>query len=162
MSTGTIPPDRLRAALHQTGYDWLVRFWGEDSKHNLEKTASDLEKFLREYQRRYKEQPDVLGLVAQNPTKAAAFLQPDTLLASREMKIMVWRILLGCEIRAIDFKYKQGGETSLRFRLMTPDGEEETYETHNASDFRVLRHIGITGVGDDSILQGFYALVKQD
>ena len=60
---------------------------------------------------------DLFGLVETNPTKAAAFFQPDTLQASREMKLMVWRILLGCEIQGIELTSTEQGKQSL-FRFV--------------------------------------------
>jgi hypothetical protein len=160
MTATAITPDRLKDALKRTGYDWLLRYWGRESGKHLEATAAALGAFVREYRRRFKERPDVLGLVEENPLKAAAFLQPDTQLASLEMKVMIWRILLGCEISKIQFRYQAGKSALLRVRLVTPWGSEETYTSQEASDFRVLRHIGITGAEGDYNLQGYYTLAR--
>lgn len=157
MTTPSIDRVRVRAALEKTGSGWLLSYWGQDTDKHLDKIVAELRGFVQEYRRRFKETPDILGLVDVNPAKAAAFFQLDTLSASREMKIMIWRLLLGGDIVELAFRYKAGEPSSLRVCLVTPYGEEETYQSEDASDFRILRHVGLTGVGEQSLLQGYYA-----
>ncbi len=153
------PIDRaaVRAALDKTGNGWLLSYWGQDADKHLNKVVAELKSFVRAYRRRFKDTPDILGLVEVNPIKAAAFFQTDTLLASCEMKIMIWRLLLGSDISELEFRYRVGEPISFRIVLVTPYGDEETYQSEDASDFRILRHIGVTGVGEQSLLQGYYA-----
>jgi hypothetical protein len=160
--TTSIDLAHLRVALEKTGNTWLLHYWGAESEKHLKKLAKELEGFQREYKRRFGETPDILGLADVNPTKAAAFFHFDTFLASREMKILIWRLLLGAEIEQVDLKYHAGKDLSLRIVLIAPydiEGDEkETYETTNTSDFRVLRHFGLAGVERHFELQGYYAL----
>jgi hypothetical protein len=149
--------EKVRSALERAGSGWIFRYWGNDAEKNLDKVTADLDRFAREYHRRFGERPDPLTLVEENPWKGAVFFQIDTLLLSTEMKIMIWRLLLGCEITRVDFKYRAGREWSLSVALRTPyGGDEEVYAGQQPSDFRVLRHLGVTGVGDQVYLQGYY------
>jgi len=160
--TATIELSVLREAMEKTGNEWLLNYWGEEAEKHLKKLAADLGRFQREYKRRFKETPDVFALVDVNPPKAAAFFHLDSLLASREMKILIWRLMLGVDIDKIDLKYKAGKVFALRITLIAPyDVEEEAkeeYVTTSTSDFRVLRHFGLMGVEGGFEIQGYYGL----
>jgi len=157
MTVHSLDRATLQAALEKTGSGWLLSYWGQDADKHLDKLVAELKGFVQEYRRRFKETPDLLELVDVNPAKAAAFFQVDTLMASRPMKVMIWRLLLGAEIAELDFQYKAGLGSSFRVQLVSPYGEEETYQSEETSDLRVLRHVGLTGVGAQFMLQGYYA-----
>jgi hypothetical protein len=149
---------RLREALEQVGAGWVFEFWGADTDKNLDQINKGLDEFITEYERRFGEKPDPFQLAKTNPYKGAAFFQVDTLLVSVEMKVMVWRVLLGCEIAKVAFDYKAGSAPAFSVTLSRPYGDgTETYEGRQPADFRVLRHFGITGVGEQVYLQGYYA-----
>jgi hypothetical protein len=142
----------VRAALEKTGQDKVLRLWSKDGEQELRKAAAGLKQFVLQYRRRFRETPDVLGLLDENILKARAFFHFDTLRASCEMKIMVWRLLIGGEIQAVDFRYRAGKRSLLRIQLLSLDWRKETYESADALDFRVLRHIGVAF----DRLQGYY------
>jgi hypothetical protein len=152
---------RIKQALEQTGNSWLFRFWGEAEAKNLEKIRLDLEEFAKEYQRRFGERPDPFELLQVNPWKGAAFFHVDTLSASVEMKVLVWRILLGCEIARVEFRYEAGKPSFVKVVLRPPYGQgEEEYTSRHFADFWVLRHFGTSGVNDQLHLAGYYARAK--
>jgi hypothetical protein len=152
--SASIDAAAVRTALEKTGQDKVLRLWSKDGDQKLRKIAAGLKEFVREYRRRFKETPDVLGLLDENELMARAFFHRDTLMASCEMKIMVWRLLMGGEIRAVDFRYRAGKRSAVRVQLLTspPDWRKETYESADALDFRVLRHVGLAF----DRLQGYY------
>ncbi len=147
----------VRIALEKTGQDLLLRLWSKDADQMLRKVAGGLKQFVHEYRRRFKETPDILALIDENTPKARAFFHFDTLMASCEMKIMVWRLLMGGEIRSVDFRYRADKRSSLRVHLLSADWQKETYESTEALDFRVLRHVGLAGEPQQGRLQGYYA-----
>src|SRR4051812_11832418 len=139
----------IREAFIESGSDWIFRFWGDNTDENFEKVRQDIDKFIREYKKRFGERPDPFHLLKVNPLKGTVFFQIDTFMVSVEMKIMMWRILLGCEILKVDFNYEAGKRPSFRVVLRPPyGGHEETYTGKDPGDFRVLRHFGISGVDD--------------
>jgi hypothetical protein len=150
----SIDATAVRTALEKTGQDKVLRLWSKDSQHELRKAAAGLQRFVREYRNRFNETPDILGLLDENAAKARAFFHFDTLTASCEMKIMVWRLLMGGEIRTVDFQYRAGKRSLLRvqLQLFSPPWHKETYESTEALDFRVLRHVGVAF----DRLQGYY------
>jgi hypothetical protein len=153
----SINVEAVRTALEKTGQDQLLRLWNRDNGRQLRKIAAGLKDFIREYQRRFKETPDILGLMEENRPKARSFFHYDTLRASREMKIMVWRLLMGGEIGSVDFRYRTGKQSSLRVQLLSLEGRRETYESTDTLDFRVLRHFGLAALGSGQVyLQGYY------
>jgi hypothetical protein len=150
---------RMRRALEQSGNAWLLQYWGAQVEEGLQQVVDDFGAFVTEYARRFGgETPDPFTLLDRNPDKGRAFFQVDTLTASVEMKIMVWRILLGCDIQRIAFHYDVARGTELTVTLRTPYGEEEQYRGQQGRDFKVLRHFGATGVDGHLVLQGYYAL----
>jgi hypothetical protein len=154
----SIDATAVRTALEKTGQDLFLRLWSRDGDQKLRKIAAGLKQFVHEYRRRFKETPDILGLLDENTPKARAFFHFDTLMASCEMKIMVWRLLMGGEIRAVNFRYRAGKPSSLRvqLQLFSPPWRRETYESTEALDFRVLRHLGLAGEEGQGRLQGYY------
>jgi len=160
--TAVADKTRLKEALEKSGSGWIFGYWGEEAEKHLKKLAADLGSFQREYKRRFKETPDVFALVDVNPPKAAAFFHLDSLRASREMKILIWRLMLGADIEQIDLKYKAGKVFALRITLIAPcdveEEDKEEYVTTSTSDFRVLRHFGLIGVEGGFEIQGYYGL----
>jgi hypothetical protein len=153
----TSMPVRLKQALEDSGNAWLLGYWGNDADAMLERAAEDLEAFLLEYERRFGERPDPFAFLQKDRLKAKAFFQLDALQASVEMKIMIWRILLGCDIVRVEFRYTQASVMELTATLKTPYEEEEIYRTTQSRDFRVLRHFGATEDNGHLVLQGYYA-----
>jgi hypothetical protein len=150
--------ERLKKAIASTGGSWLLDLWDPDPQAELKFLETGLEEFVREYQQRFGDRPDPFALLESNPTKATAFFHMDTLMLSTEMKIMVWRILLGCEIIQVDLQYRADLEPSLLVVLRPPYGKtEERYRSNRGLDYQVFRHFGMAGIFSKFILQGYYA-----
>lgn len=154
-----LPPSRLRLklAIDKAGGEWISRVWGKDRNEILDRIHKDIDDFTKEYERRFGDKADPWELLKLNPTKAAAFFHMDTLSASVEMKLMVWRVLLGCEIVEVKFAYQVGAMSKLFIKLRAPYGQKpEDYESDFPRDFAVLRHLGTTVSGGKLVLQGYY------
>ncbi|HLN31907.1 MAG TPA: hypothetical protein VK395_29520 [Gemmataceae bacterium] len=156
--TDSSKQDRLRKALDVSGSAWLLEYWGDDAESRLAQAVVDLDDFACEYERRFSERPDPFELLESDPIRGKAFFQIDTFVISLEMKIMIWRIMLGCEILRVEFRYDMEDATDLLITLRTPYGAEEQYRGKRSRDFRVLRHFGATEDNERLILQGYYAL----
>jgi hypothetical protein len=156
MST-PVDPDVVEEALNRAQLKWLLDYWGSDKPDHLRQTAKEISEFIQEYAARFNDSPDPFKLLNDNPEMGRAFFQFDTLIASAEMKIMIWRILQGCEIVQVDFHYDKSGQPSLEVKLLTPYGEPEEYKSNHWADFRVLRHLGTLKTNDQLRLQGYYA-----
>ncbi len=152
----------LRNALQRSGTDWIFRYWGANEEKHLERVRLDIGKFQREYKKRFHELPDPYALLAENPAKGAAFFQGDALQSSLEMKIMIWRILLGCEIVGIDFRFRLGEPPHFEVRLRPPySTDEEVYLAPDPGDIRVLRNLGFVQSGHQLFFQGYFPLKGQ-
>jgi hypothetical protein len=151
--------DRIKSAIISSGEAWLSETPDVHQQQILDQITREVGAFQTEYQRRFGVEPDPFELIATDPLRGRAFFQTDTLRTSMEVKIMVWRLLLGCEIRRIHFDYDSEGETVLTFVLKTPDGEEEFYKGEPFRDFGVLRHLGSFATSPDNQfrVQGYYA-----
>jgi hypothetical protein len=156
---------RVRAALEDAGRGRVTSEPEQVADQRVDQTLRDVEEFVQEHLRRFGEQPDPYSLLQANPSKGKAFFHTDSLTASMEMKIMIWRILLGCEIMRVHFDYELGKKPDFTVVLRAPDGSEEKYRGTGTWDFRVLRHMGAagvrfgaTGAQQGLVLQGFYAM----
>ena len=150
---------RIRQALEQAGNAWLFDYTGSQIDSVLDDLGRRVQDFITEYQNRFGEEPDPFGLIENNPLKGMAFFQVDTLRASVEMKIMVWRVLLGAEIQRLELRYDKSGDFHLSLNIQTPYGDRESYTSSSSWDFALLRHLGATGRFDGQMmLQGYYAM----
>ncbi len=94
-----------------------------------------------------------------NPHKVRAFFQVVDSAASPEILLMVWRILQGTNIAAIQMNYDAEGLFHLHVTLSSTDaGGTEEYETNDIDDAVVLRHLGTLKMDGKGIFDGFYAL----
>lgn len=158
--SATLDREDVKHALKESGAAWIFEYWGDAADRQIDELCTDIEEFIAEYQRRFGEPPDPIRLLRTNRAKGMAFFQIDTFRVSLEMKIMIWRILMGCEIVRVKFDYQHGSPISLSVTLRTPyDTEDAPYEARSNEDFRVLRHLGAVGTqGGLMELQGYYAL----
>jgi hypothetical protein len=157
--TTKIDPSELKVALESAGASWIIGWHGHEERTHLDEMCADLTEFVEEYQRRFREPPDPLGLLRRNPVKGMAFFQLDTFRVSLEMKIMIWRILVGCRVESVRFEYAVSHPFRVEVQLRTPDGTVEgPYIGARPQDFRVLRHFGAIEVNGDVQLDGYYAL----
>jgi hypothetical protein len=149
---------RLRDSLVSLDATWNHWLRGPEGDRWLDQIANDLGAFAAEYARRFGERPDPLSLVESDPIRGKAFLQFDTLLASVEMKIMIWRVLQGADIRRVEFHYAADTDSQLSVTIRAPGEGDETYHGIPFPDFKVLRHFGMMGRNGKLLLQGYYAL----
>ena len=72
---------------------------------------------------------------------------------------MTWRLLQDAQIRALDLTYRRCENFHMRIEL--PPGKDDVpdlYESGDITDLSLLRHVGITRVNGQPLLDGFYAL----
>lgn len=151
-------PADVAAAFEKSGCGWVLKY--VDRQQLLESVAQEIDEFRSEYNRRYRETPDPFLLLRENPLKAAAFFQAFTgARISLEMRILIWRILLGSEILAVHFDYAKDRGTDFRVVIRAPyGGDREEYSSNSLWDSAILRHLGILAVGGQPTLYGYYAL----
>ncbi len=94
-----------------------------------------------------------------DPRKVRAFIQVLGAVETPHILLMVWRIVQGSAIQAIEVNYQSEHSFHMRVVLRPPDGEEdEIYDSHDVDDAVVLRHFGIMKMGDAPVMDGFFAL----
>jgi hypothetical protein len=103
--------------------------------------------------------PEALAAEAErNPHKVRAFFQALRVTRSREMLVMVWRVLQGLSIRKVEMKYQELEEFSLLVVLARPGAEadyEEEYRSQNIMDARLLWYFGVGTVCEKPLFAGF-------
>ena len=156
--SGQTDQAKIADAFERSGCGWILKY--PDRKEILAGVAQQIGEFISEYSRRFKETPDPFALLDQNPPNGAAFFQAFSgAKLSLDMRIMIWRMLLGSEILAVQFHYTRDQDAELRISIRSPYGDPEPdYCSKNLWDFAVLRHLGILTVNGNPVLDGYYAL----
>lgn len=154
-------PADVAEAFEKSGCGWVLKY--TDRQRLLDSVAQEIDAFLSEYNQRFKETPNPFALLNENPPKAAAFFQAFAgARISLEMRIMIWRILLGSDVLEVHFDYSKEKDKGTDFRvvLKPPHGEREEYCSKSLWDSAILRHLGILAIGGNPTLYGYYALRK--
>lgn len=106
--------------------------------------------------------PSEEGLVREygrNPAHVRAFFQALSGTCTPQMLLMVWRILQGVSIKAVNLSYGYQGSFSASIVLQAIDGTNDPpYESTDIFDFALFRHLGILKIDGKPVLEGFYAL----
>jgi len=93
----------------------------------------------------------------QNPDKVRAFLQALGATRSPQMLVMIWRVLQGMRVQAIDMTYRERESFHLRCVLNSPyEDKPEVYESTDIVDAMLLRHLGIIEMDNGPVFEGFY------
>ena len=80
---------------------------------------------------------------------------------SRTMRAMVYCVLRGMEIVAIDFSYRLKQTVTLTVSVRRDAGGKEiAFSSDLVWDAEILRHLGIMMMGKKPILHGFYAFAS--
>src|SRR5438477_11872403 len=141
--SATIDRMQVKQALENAGGSWLFDYWGDDTERHLEGVGAQIAEFADEYERRFGERPDPFLLLQTDLYKGKAFFQSDTFMVSVEMKILIWRILMGGEIVRVKFDYEIFKQPHFSVILRTlSDEEDPPYVGTGIWDFKVLRHFG--------------------
>lgn len=157
MPTATNDVSRALAA---AGYSWILQ--EPDQEQILRKIANEIDEFIEAYCDQFHVTPDPFALLNENPSKGIAFFQsyigpPHSV----EIRMLIWHLLAGAEIVSVNLTYEKNGEFRLAVIAESPYGEPAEFTSGDAWDFRALRHIGLIGMGDGAILDGYYALRRQ-
>jgi hypothetical protein len=148
---------QVAEALEGTGCGWVLTDPQKD--RILTGVAREIDEFVAAYAHRFHVTPEPFNLLQDNPTKAAAFFQafvgpPHSL----DIRLLIWHLLAGAEIVSVHFAYERRGESRLVVRTETPYEEPAQFVSNDVWDFRVFRHIGLLGIDNHAILDGYYAL----
>jgi hypothetical protein len=148
--------ESIASLLERGGVGWAIR---SDRESRLTQIAQDIVEVSSVLGARLGRQN--FALLAEMQREAAPlkpliqlFVSP----TSAEMRAMVYCVLRGMDIKAIDFSYRK--KSSLTLDIVLSDsttGRELTFSSDNTWDAEILRHIGIMTASAKPVLHGFYA-----
>ena len=146
---------KFEHALERAGVAWQLAPQGQPRRGQLLMIRTETEKFIKRYREKFPKDdpPDPLGLAELNPAKAAVFFHPETQILSEEMRVVVWRLLLGDEIESVTYKYRNGEPQKLLIKL---SGSPAPFLSLEWFDFYVLRRFRATEHNRLPVLQGYY------
>lgn len=158
-------PADLERLLRANSLGWMIDMYAPKDRA-IPFMLEQLDGVMAEYRRRLGVQvaltPEALTAEAErNPHKVRAFLQALAATRSREMLVMVWRILQGLSIREVKMNYREQEVFSLVVVLARPRAEQdglEQYDSGDISDAALVRHFGITTVDGRPLFDGFFPL----
>ncbi len=153
-------PARVQEAFSLADCDWILEYPKEQEQRHLllEVVAKEIDEFREAFNQRFRRLPDPFDLINDNTEKATAFFEifggPPL---SVDIRILIWRLIEGAEIREIDVRYERKRPFSARFVIGNRGSVDEIYETNHPWDFTVLRHLGMLTVDGKLVLEGYYA-----
>ena len=148
-------PAVLRKLLRDAGIEWWI---AQDAGRIYKTAVDDVGAVAQLYRERYGEEIDLWARIVALPDEMRAFVQSFAMPISNAFRLMVLRLLDGSTILSVDFHYEERREARLRIRLRDRRGSEEAFESDDLWDAHVLRHLGFMKIGDEPVLDGFYAL----
>jgi hypothetical protein len=148
--------ETLAGLLEQSGVGWLL---AESRDIRLEQIGREIDETAQEIARRLPLPGlDLLAEIRADPRGLEPLIQLFASPTSTEMRAMVYCVLRGMEISAIEFAYQIKSTVSLRVELEhNVTGEKLTFCSAVVWDAEILRHIGIMTIGKQPLLHGFYA-----
>ncbi len=142
-------------------------FWGDGAPQFFEGLVKTLYQAISRYAQRFPTMQSAISPLNEvgiaetldnNPHKLRAFLQALEETTSPEMLVMVWRIIHGDDIKAVDMSYEENQSFRLRVQLEEQGGgQTSSYDSDKINDARVLRHLGIVEINDKPVFTGFFA-----
>lgn len=158
-------PTTLDEAIRDAGEGWLIDSFTppELAIGHIQQTLAAVQ---HEAQRRLGvdaptniSESGLLEEYRRNPLKVRGFFQALGGTRTPGMLLMVWRIIQGMEVRAIQMNYQRQQSFEVQVILESPYGEQdEPYVSQKIQDFALFRHIGIMELGDAPVFDGFYPL----
>jgi hypothetical protein len=145
--------------LEVSGIGWLLQ---EDRDVRLRQIAAEITELSSELSRRLAPAKiDLLGEMLKEPEALKPLVQMFASPTSCVMRAMVYCVLRGMEISAIDFSYRLKRTVTLTVSVQNDvTGQELTFESDLVWDAEILRHLGIMAMGKKPILHGFYAFAS--
>ncbi len=149
----------LARLLEASGIGWLLQ---QDRDARLRQIAAEIAELSGELsQRLAPAKIDALGEMLNEPEALKPLVQMFASPTSRGMRAMVYCVLRGMEISAIDFSYRLKRTVTLTVSVQNDvTGQELTFESDLVWDAEILRHLGIMAMGKKPILHGFYAFAS--
>ncbi|WP_437610716.1 hypothetical protein WMF20_03655 [Sorangium sp. So ce834] len=149
----------LARLLEASGVGWLLQ---QDRDVRLRQIAAEIAELSSELSRRLAPAKiDALGEMLNEPEAMKPLVQMFASPTSCAMRAMVYCVLRGMEISAIDFSYRLKRTVALTVSVQNDvTGQELTFESDLVWDAEILRHLGIMTMGKKPVLHGFYAFAS--
>ncbi|MGK3967047.1 hypothetical protein WMF38_23100 [Sorangium sp. So ce118] len=149
----------LARLLEASGVGWLLQ---QDRDVRLRQIDTEIAELSSELSRRLAPAKiDALGEMLNEPDAMKPLVQMFASPTSCEMRAMVYCVLRGMEIAAIDFSYRLKRTVALTVSVKNDiTGQELTFESDLVWDAEILRHLGIMTMGKKPVLHGFYAFAS--
>ncbi len=152
-------PTKLAALLETCGVGWLL---AEDRDARLSQIALEIGQLSDELSRRLAPTKiDALGEMMSEPLALKPLIQMFASPTSCTMRAMVYCVLRGMEIVAIDFRYQLKQTVDLTVSVQHDvSGQKLVFTSDLVWDAEILRHLGIMMMGKKPVLHGFYAFAS--
>lgn len=150
---------RLAALLEVCGVGWLL---AEDRDSRLSQITLEIGQLSDELnQRLAPAKINVLDEMMNESLALKPLVQMFASPTSCTMRAMVYCVLRGMEIIAIDFSYRLKQTVALTVSVQHDvSGQELIFTSDVVWDAEILRHLGIMMMGKKPILHGFYAFAS--
>ncbi|HEY3968113.1 MAG TPA: hypothetical protein VGM05_26355 [Planctomycetaceae bacterium] len=161
-SAATSTLSDIRELLKQARCESYLEDLGGDTDAYLRLVQQKLQSFCTEYERMFRETPNIAELLRRNQEKGATFIQ---WLAGEELStdltIMIWRILSGAEVLSLSYQYHKDHDSVLEIEIEplpgSPNGATpERYRSTSVFDFHLLSEFRMIGFNGKPYLFGSF------
>lgn len=144
---------QLEDALRLAGVGWLLEEYREE---RLAAIVSDIASVSEEVSRRVGRRVDVASELDSNRDDLMPLVQSFASPMSNSIRSLVYLLLRGGDLVALDFSYRERRKADLRATISF-EAREHEFSSDDLWDAEVLRHLGLMKMGDRPVIHGYFA-----
>lgn len=146
----------LRQVFDAAGVGWALR---GDADAETRRYLQEMRAVEAEHERRLSEpmSPPLLDQLVEQGEALTPLIQAFASPLSAPIRLMIYCILRGAEIRRVHYDYEHKRRSHLAIEIELPNGQTQSFESDDLWDAEVLRHFGMAKRAERPILDGYYA-----
>lgn len=146
----------LRQLFDTAGVGWALR---EGADAEARRYLQEIQAVEAEYERLLSEpmSSPLLEQLVEEGEALTPLIQAFASTTSASIRVMIYCILKGAEIRRVLYDYELERRSQLIIDIELSDNRTLRFESEDLWDAEVLRHFGMTKRGGRPILEGYYA-----
>ncbi len=146
----------LRQLFDTAGVGWALR---EGVETEARRYVQEIQAVEAEYERLLSEPmaSPLLDQLVEESEALTPLIQAFASPTSASIRVMIYCILKGAEIRRVRYDYELERHSQLTIDIELSDARTLRFESEDLWDAEVLRHFGMTKRGGRPILEGYYA-----
>jgi hypothetical protein len=150
---------QLRLIFEDSEVGWV---FGEDATERAQQFLREMHDVDRYYNATFHRplDPPLAEAILHDAARFKPLVQTFASPMTTPMRTMVYCVLDGAQVKAIQFEYRFKARARLEVAVEYDSGDKATFASDNLWDVEVLRHFGLMKMGDAPVIDGYYAFRK--